>query len=105
MLYIDLFGARMVCVILWKHYTSLIVIYDGCCSFLHESHTRQKLPKPTGLLRAMASGHVLRLCCRSQNISNAHKEHVPRGGSMVVYVSPPINITKSFQGNKLASET
>ena len=60
MLYIDMFGVRMVGGILCKCYASLIVIHDECWSFLHIiSHIRQKMPKPNRFLSIMASSHVL----------------------------------------------
>jgi len=97
----------MVCVHLCKHYTSLIVIHDGCCTFLHESLIHQKLCKPTSLLRAMASGAMYSASVVDHAMVDCflhfHKEHVPCGGSLVVYKilwrqkSSLIGITKSFQ--------
>ena len=67
MLYIDMFVARMVCNIICKCYASLIVTHDRYQAFLHVSHICQNLPKPNCFLRAMASGHVLRLHRRQCN--------------------------------------
>ena len=64
MLYVDMFGARLVCGIFCKCYASLIVAHDGCRSFLHVPYISQKLPKLMCLFSAMASCNVLRLRCR-----------------------------------------
>ena len=59
MLYIDMIGVRILCRILCKCYAFLIVIHDGCQSFLHISHIRQTLPKSNRFLSIMASIRVL----------------------------------------------
>ena len=46
-LYVYMFGARIVYEIYCKFYVSLIVTRDGCRSYLHVSHIYQKLPKQT----------------------------------------------------------
>ena len=67
MLYIDMFGAKLVCRMLCKCYASFIITYNGCWYFLHISHIRQKLPKPNRFLNTMASSHILRVRCRYYN--------------------------------------
>ena len=67
MLYINMFGARLMCGVLCKYYASLILAHDGFRFFLYVSHICQKLSKPNHHLRAMASGHVLRLHHRKCN--------------------------------------
>src|SRR5688500_8239653 len=61
MLNVNVLRARVVCGILCKCYTSLIITHYRSCTFLHKSHIRQQLPQPYRLLCTMACSHVLRL--------------------------------------------
>ena len=102
----------MVCGFICKCYPSSMVTHDGCQSFLHVSHIRQKLPKLDSFFCAMVIGHVLRLHCRQcngwlflvflQNDSNANKKYEPRGRLLIVCTFHPICNAKSSQGNILA---
>ena len=58
MLYIDMFGVKMVCWILCKCYASMIITHDGWQYFLHISYIHQKLLKPNRFLSTMASSHI-----------------------------------------------
>ncbi len=106
-LYVNVLCARVVGRVLCKCNASLIVAHDACCSILHKSHICHQLPQPYGFLGALTSGHVFGLHGRQNNCrlplaipwdgSHSNKEHVPRGGTPLICISTPINITISPQ--------
>lgn len=97
--------------ILYKHYTSLMNIVDECCSFLHKSQIFWKLPKPSNIPRAMASGHVLCYIIDNamvvsflhfyKNNFNTNQNHMSHGGSPIVCISYQIDTTNSFKAISL----
>ena len=101
------------CRILCKCYTSLIVTHNGCQSFLHIFHIRQKLPKPNCFFNTMAKSHPAFIVDNAMVGCFLHfhkmtptptKKHIPCGKSPVVCISRLIHITKIFQNNIIIFE-
>ena len=113
MLYINIFGARMVCRILSKYYASLIVTHDGSQSFLHIFNICQSLLKPNRFFSTMTSSHVFHFFVDKTMVGcflHFHKIIPTPTKNTILLVDcqtlplPAIRITKTSQDNVLPSK-